>query len=153
MHEKGKIACLLANEFEDSEFQVPCDWLSAAGYPVEIIGAKAGEMLTGEKGRETVIVDLSIDEADVDSYEGLLIPGGHSPDYLRADERFVEFVRAFDATGRPIAAVCHGPQLLLTAELQAGRTLTAWKTVRGDLRQAGAPPATPRSTAVAARGR
>ena len=100
MHEKGKIACLLANEFEDSEFQIPCDWLSAAGYPVEIIGARAGEMLTGEKGRETVIVDLSIDEADVDSYEGLLIPGGHSPDYLRADDRFVEFVRAFDATGR-----------------------------------------------------
>ena len=51
MHEKGKIACLLANEFEDSEFQVPCDWLSAAGYPVEIIGAKAGDTLRGEKGR------------------------------------------------------------------------------------------------------
>jgi protease I len=84
------------------------------------------------------MVDLSIDEADVDSYEGLLIPGGHSPDYLRADDRFVEFVRAFDATGRPLAAVCHGPQLLLTAELQAGRTLTAWKTIQGDLRQAGA---------------
>ena len=138
MHEKGKIACLLANEFEDSEFQVPCDWLSAAGYPVEIIGAKAGDTLRGEKGRETAIVDLSIDEADVDSYEGLLIPGGHSPDYLRADDRFVEFVRAFDATGRPLAAVCHGPQLLLTAELQVGRTLTAWKTIQGDLRQAGA---------------
>jgi len=138
MHEKGKIACLLANEFEDSEFQIPCDWLSAAGYPVEIIGARAGEMLTGEKGRETVVVDLSIDEADVDSYEGLLIPGGHSPDNLRADDRFVEFVRAFSATGRPLAAVCHGPQLLLTAELQVGRTLTAWTTVQGDLRQAGA---------------
>ena len=138
MHEKGKIACLLANEFEDSEFQVPCDWLSAAGYPVEIIGAKAGDTLRGEKGRETAVVDLSIDEADVDSYEGLLIPGGHSPDYLRADDRFVEFVRAFDATGRPLAAVCHGPQLLLTAELQVGRTLTAWKTIQGDLRQAGA---------------
>jgi deglycase len=138
MHEKGKIACLLANEFEDSEFQIPCDWLSAAGYPVEIIGARAGEMLTGEKGRETVIVDLSIDEADVDSYEGLLIPGGHSPDNLRADDRFVEFVRAFSATGRPLAAVCHGPQLLISAELVRGRTLTAWKTIQGDLRQLGA---------------
>jgi len=75
---------------------------------------------------------------DVDSYEGLLIPGGHSPDVLRADDRFVEFVRAFDSTGRPIAAVCHGPQLLLSAELQRGRTMTAWPTVQGDLRQAGA---------------
>ena len=58
--------------------------MSAAGYPVEIIGAKAGDTLTGDKGRQTATVDLSIDEADVDSYEGLLIPGGHSPDYLRA---------------------------------------------------------------------
>jgi protease I len=138
MHDKGKIACLLADGFEDSEFQIPCDWLSAAGYTVEVIGAKAGDALQGEKGRETVVVDLSIDEADVDAYEGMLIPGGHSPDVLRADDRFVEFVRAFDATGRPLAAVCHGPQLLLTAELQAGRTLTAWPTIQGDLRQAGA---------------
>jgi protease I len=138
MAEKGKIACLLANDFEDSEFQIPCDWLSAAGYTVEIIGARAGETLNGEKGRETAVVDIAIDEADVDDYEGMLIPGGYSPDKLRADERFVEFVRAFDATGRPLAAVCHGPQLLLTAELQGGRTLTAWATVQGDLRQAGA---------------
>jgi protease I len=138
MHEKGKIACLLANGFEDSEYQVPTDWLSAAGYPIEIIGAHAGDALKGEKGRQTAIVDLSIDEANVDDYEGLLIPGGYSPDALRADERFVEFVRAFNATGRPLAAVCHGPQLLLTAELQAGRTLTAWPTIQGDLRQAGA---------------
>ena len=138
MHDKGKIACLLADGFEDSEFQIPCDWLSAAGYTVEVIGARAGDALRGEKGRETVVVDLSIDEADVDAYEGMLIPGGHSPDILRADDRFVEFVRAFDATGRPLAAVCHGPQILLTAELQAGRTLTAWPTIQGDLRQAGA---------------
>jgi protease I len=138
MHDKGKIVCLLADGFEDSEFQIPCDWLSAAGYTVEVIGARAGDVLQGEKGRETAVVDLSIDEADVDSYEGMLIPGGHSPDILRADDRFVEFVRAFDATGRPLAAVCHGPQILLTAELQAGRTLTAWPTVQGDLRQAGA---------------
>jgi len=138
MHDKGKIACLLADGFEDSEFQIPCDWLSAAGYTVEIIGTRAGDALKGEKGWETVVVDLSIDEADVDSYEGMLIPGGHSPDILRADDRFVEFVRAFDATGRPLAAVCHGPQILLTAELQGGRTLTAWPTIQGDLRQAGA---------------
>ena len=105
MHEKGKIACLLADGFEDSEFQIPCDWLSAAGYPIEIIGAHAGDALRGEKGREVVVADLSIDEADVDDYEGLLIPGGHSPDVLRADDRFVEFVRAFDATGRPRGGV------------------------------------------------
>ena len=138
MHEKGKIACLLANGFEDSEFQVPCDWLMRGRLPGRDHRREGRRRAEGREGTGDGVVDLSIDEADVDSYEGLLIPGGHSPDILRADDRFVEFVRAFDATGRPLAAVCHGPQLLLTAELQGGRTLTAWQTIQGDLRQAGA---------------
>lgn len=135
---KGKIACLLAAGFEDSELRVPYDGLRAAGYTVEIIGAKAGQELTGDKGKETVTTNLGIDDANVEEYEALLIPGGYSPDKLRVDQRFVEFVKEFDVTRRPLAAVCHGPQLLLTAELVRGRTLTAWPTVQGDLRQAGA---------------
>jgi protease I len=134
----GKVACLLAAGFEDSEFRVPHDRLLQAGYAVEIIGAKPGEKLRGDKGKETATTDLGIDDAEPDDYAALLIPGGYSPDELRADERFVEFVKDFDATKRPLAAVCHGPQLLLTAELTRGRTLTAWPTVQGDLRQAGA---------------
>jgi protease I len=133
-----RIACLLAAGFEDSEFEVPVQRLRAAGYVVEIIGAKVGEELQGYKARVTARVDLSIDEARVDDYEGLLIPGGHSPDKLRADPRFVSFVKSFNETGRPLAAVCHGPQLLMTAGLVKGRTLTAWPTVQGDLRLAGA---------------
>jgi protease I len=136
--QKGKIACLLAAGFEDSELRVPYDRLRQAGYTVEIIGFKAGEKLPGEKGKETATTDVGIDDADVSEYEGLLIPGGYSPDKLRVDQRFVDFVKEFDVTRRPLAAVCHGPQLLLTAELVRGRTLTAWPTVQGDLRQAGA---------------
>jgi protease I len=136
--QKGKIACLLAADFEDSEFRVPYDRLRQAGYAVEIIGFKAGDKLHGEKGKETATTDLGIDDAVVSEYEGLLIPGGYSPDKLRADQRFVDFVKEFDVTRRPLAAVCHGPQLLLSAELVRGRTLTAWQTVQGDLRQAGA---------------
>jgi protease I len=68
----------------------------------------------------------------------LFIPGGHSPDYLRADERFVQFTKNFDRTGKPIAAVCHGPQLLASAHLVRGRTLTAWQTIQDDLAQMGA---------------
>ena len=135
---RGKVACLLASGFEDSEFRIPTDRLRQAGYQVDIIGMKAGEKLQGEKGKETAVPNLSIDEAEADDYVALLIPGGYSPDKLRADPRFVEFVKEFDATGRPLAAVCHGPQLLLTAELVKGRRLTAWSTVQGDLRQAGA---------------
>ena len=134
----GRIACLLAEGFEDSEFRIPYDRLKQAGYLVEIIGVNAGQKLEGERKRETATTDFGIDEVQVADYQGLLIPGGYSPDKLRADERFVAFVKEFDRTGRPLAAVCHGPQLLLTAELQRGRTLTAWKTVQSDLRQAGA---------------
>jgi len=133
-----KIACLLADGFEDSEFRIPYDRLRSSNYQVEIIGMKAGQELTGYKKRETATTDRAIDDADPKSYAGLLIPGGQSPDHLRVDPRFVTFVKEFDATGRPLAAVCHGPQLLLSAELQRGRTLTAWVTVQGDLRQAGA---------------
>jgi len=136
--QQGKIACLLASDFEDSELRIPCDRLRAAGYVVEIIGFHAGERLEGKRGDEAVVTDLAIGDADATAYEGLLIPGGYSPDKLRADERFIAFVREFDQTKRPLGAVCHGPQLLLSAELQRGRTLTAWKTVQGDLRQAGA---------------
>jgi protease I len=135
---RGKVACLLASGFEDSEFRVPVDRLRQAGYQVDIIGMKAGEKLQGYKGRETAVPNLSIDDADEDDYVALLIPGGYSPDKLRVDQRFVDFVKDFDATGKPLAAVCHGPQLLLTAELVKGRRLTAWATVQGDLRQAGA---------------
>jgi protease I len=134
----GRIACLLASGFEDSEFRVPYDRLRQAGYLVEIIGVRAGEKLEGEHERETATTDFGIDEVQVADYQGLLIPGGYSPDKLRADQRFIDFVKEFDATRRPLAAVCHGPQLLLAAELQRGRTLTAWKTIQSDLRQAGA---------------
>jgi len=134
----GKIACLLASGFEDSEFDIPRQRLEQAGYQVEVIGAKVGDELKGDKGRVTTKVARSIDEARPEDYEGLLLPGGHSPDTLRADQRFVSFVRAFDQTKRPLAAVCHGPQLLIAAGLVKGRTLTAWQTIQDDLKQIGA---------------
>lgn len=135
----GKIACLLGDGFEDSEFRVPYDALKKAGYTVEIIGAKAGQELKGYKGKEKVAAERSIADASPRDYQGLLIPGGQSPDHLRVDQRFVQFVRDFDRTGRPLAAVCHGPQLMMAAEIVGkGRTLTAWETVQHDLKYTGA---------------
>ena len=135
---QGRIACLLGPGFEDSEFRVPYDALKNAGNQVDIISTKAGVELKGYKGKETVKADKGIDEVRPEDYQALLIPGGHSPDQLRKDKKIVEFVKKFDALKRPLAAVCHGPQLLLTARLVRGRTLTAWETVQGDLEQAGA---------------
>ena len=135
---EATVICLLGQGFEDSEFRVPYDRLRGAGIKVDIVGTKAGEELKGYRGKETVRTDRGIDDVRPDQYAALFIPGGYSPDHLRADDRFVAFVKAFEATGHPIAAVCHGPQLLISAELVRGRTLTAWKTIQGDLRQMGA---------------
>jgi protease I len=133
-----KIACVLGQDFEDSEFRIPYDRLKEEGYQVDIIGLKAAEELEGYKGRERVKAEKGIDQVRADDYDALLIPGGYSPDHLRADKRMVDFVRQFDQAGKLIAAVCHGPQLLISAHLVKGRTLTAWQTVQDDLQQIGA---------------
>lgn len=131
-----RIAALVGPEFEDSEFRVPYDAYRAAGHQVVVIGQKEGQALEGHKKREQIKVERSIGDVKPEQFDALFIPGGHSPDYLRADERMVDFVRAF--ANKPIFAVCHGPQLLITAEMVRGRTMTAWKTVQTDLRNAGA---------------
>jgi len=77
-----------------------------------------------------VKADKGIDQVRPEDYAALLIPGGSSPDHLRADRRLVEFVKRFDEEGKPIAAVCPGPQILITAGLVKSRTLTAWPTIR-----------------------
>lgn len=134
----AKVACILGEEFEDSEFRVPYERMKKAGIDVEIIGAKPGQELHGHKGKEKVTTEKGIDEVKPANYDALFIPGGYSPDHLRADERFVEFVKETDELKKPIAAICHGAQLLMSAGLVKGRTLTAWKTVQGDLELAGA---------------
>jgi protease I len=98
-----RVAVLLGQGFEDSEFRVPYDRLVEAA-TVEIIGTRAGEELAGYRGREKVRADRGIDDVRPGDYDLLLLPGGQSPDHLRADERFVRFVRDFDATGRQIGA-------------------------------------------------
>ncbi len=132
------IAVLLAPGFEDSEYAIPAARLHEAGFRLDIIGSEAGKELQGDKKEVTVKTTNGIDDVRPEDYALLLIPGGHSPDKLRADARFVRFVAAFDKQGKPIAAVCHGPQLLAAAHLVKGRTLTAWPTIQDDLRQMGA---------------
>jgi deglycase len=131
-----RIACLIAAGFEDSEFRVPYDHLRAAGHEVKLIGFTRGDTLHGERGREIVRTDLGIDDVAPLEFDALFIPGGHSPDSLRADPRMVAFTRGF--RDKPILTICHGPQLLITADLVRGRTLTAWKTIQADLRCCGA---------------
>ena len=128
----------VAADFEDSEFTVPRKRLAAAGHTVVVIGAKAGEKVTGKQGKETARIDKAVGDAHPENYDALVIPGGYSPDHLRTDPAMVSFVRRFGESRRLIAAVCHGPQLLIEAGLVQGRRMTSWPSVRKDLENAGA---------------
>jgi protease I len=132
------IACIVEDEFEDSELRVPYDALTGAGHTVVLISRKVGQELHGKKKQERVLADRAIDDVIVRDYEALLIPGGKSPAKLRDDRRFLSFVQEFAKTGKPIAAICHGPQLLISADLVRGRTMTAWPEVQKELAAAGA---------------
>lgn len=134
----AKVAIPVGADFEDSEFTVSCDRLREAGHSVTVFGAKAGEILAGKQKKATARIEKSAGDLDAQDFDALVIPGGHSPDELRTDEDVVSFVKRFGETGKPIAAVCHGPQLLIEAELVDGRTLTSWPSVRKDLENAGA---------------
>lgn len=131
-----RIACVLAKDFEDSEFKVPYDAFRQAGHEVTVIGADAATELRGKKGKETITTDMAIADADADDFDALFIPGGKSPAQLAADARFVDFAERF--ASKPIFAICHGPQLLIAANMVRGRVMTAWPAVQEELAAAGA---------------
>ncbi len=133
-----KIACLLDAGFEDSEFQDPYQSFRDAGHQVVLVGKQAHQPLTGNRGRVTIGSERGIDEVRPQDSDALFLPGGSSPDHLRADPRVVEFTREFADSEKPVLAICHGPQLLLSADRVRGRTMTAWRTVQGDIGHAGA---------------
>jgi protease I len=135
----GKKICILAGQgFEDMELMYPLFRLRyEACANVQVVGMKKGDRLVGEHGMP-VTVDVSLDEASPGDYDALVIPGGYSPDKLRLNPEPVKFVQEFAETGRPIAAICHGPQLLITAKLLDGLDATGWQSIRVDLENAGA---------------
>ncbi len=133
-----RIACVLASGFEDSEFSEPYDAFLKAGHEVTIIGLKANETLHGKKGEATALAEKSFEDVSPADFDALFIPGGQSPDKLRAHEEPVIFVKEMMAKSKPTLVICHGPQLLLTADEHKRHRMTAWKTVQGDLKKAGA---------------
>ena len=133
-----KVACVLASDFEDSEFSEPHQALLEAGHGVTVIGLEAGATLAGKKGKAKASVEKTFAEVSPDQFDALLIPGGSSPDKLRAHDEAVRFVKAMMRSGKPAMVICHGPQLLLTADEYKGHKMTAWKTIQGDLKKAGA---------------
>lgn len=132
---------LAADGFEKVELVVPLRALRAAGAEVDVVSLRRGRIrgVNLHLPASRVRVDKAIGDADPGRYDGLLLPGGFiNPDLLRQSAPAREFVRAFAASGKPIASLCHGPWVLASAGLLEGRTLTSWPGIRDDLVNAGA---------------
>jgi deglycase len=137
----GKVFAILAtNGFEQSELLEPKKALEDAGARTEVISPKPGAIRgwTHQEWGDEVTVDVVLDAAKPDHYDGLVLPGGvMNPDHLRMEPRAVDFVRAMYDGHKPIAAICHGPWLLIEAGLAKGAKLTSWPSLCTDIRNAG----------------
>jgi protease I len=136
-----KVAIIVDDNFEQAEMTSPRQTLEQAGAQVTLISPEKGP-LTGrqhdvEPG-DKFNVDLSLDQANPDDFDALMLPGGSvNADHLRVNEKAQAFVRNFDQQGKPIAIICHAPWLLVSADLVKGRTLTSWPSLQVDIRNAG----------------
>jgi len=132
------VAVIIADMFEDSEYTEPARAFKEAGHTVVHLGLKKGATVRGKKKDAPVTVDQAVQDASVDGFDALLIPGGYSPDKLRAHNAAVRFVREFVESGKPVFSICHAPQLLVTAQVLDGRRITGWKSIIQDIKNAGA---------------
>ncbi len=136
-----RVAILATDGFEQVELTEPLNRLREAGAQVEVVSPRGGQiqgMDHQEKG-QMVMVDLTLDQADPQNYDCLVLPGGvANPDSLRMNKEAVDFVEYFNQTGKLVAAICHGPWTLIEADMVRGRTMTSWPSLKTDLRNAGA---------------
>jgi protease I len=132
---KPKVVMVLANNFEDSEAIDPKNHLEALGADVVTVGAEKGTV-SGKKGA-TLEVDKTFGEVTPDEFQMLVIPGGGAPENLRIVDDAVEFTRRFVESGKPVGSICHGPQLLISANVLKGRTVTGVNKIRDDIKNAG----------------
>jgi protease I len=136
-----KIAILATDGFEQVELTEPRKALDQAGATTVVISPKEGE-IKGWKTKDwgdTVKVDKALENANPNDYDALVLPGGViNPDHLRMDPKAVNFVKQFVATGKTVAAICHGPWTLLEAGVLKGKTVTSWPSLKTDLKNAGA---------------
>lgn len=131
-----KALIISADNFEDSELLVPYYRLLEEGIGVDVASMKKGA-IKGKHGYE-VAVDKTLDEVNPDDYALLVLPGGNAPESVRKEPAALEIARHFFAGNRPVSAICHGPQTLITAGLLKGRRATCYKTVAQEMRDAGA---------------
>lgn len=135
-----RVAILAADGFEQIELEGPMTALQEAGATVSIVspGSKKIQGMNHADKGDLFDVDVALDDANPDDFDALMLPGGlMNPDTLRSTPAAVDFVRAFGIAGKPIAAICHGPWVLIEAGLVRGRRLTSWPAIRTDVKNAG----------------
>lgn len=136
-----RVAILATNGFEQSELMEPRQQLKDAGFSVQVVAPK-GPQIRGWKDKDwgdSVDVDAELSSVSANDFDALVLPGGViNPDMLRIDAAAIAFIKAFDAAGKPLAAVCHGPWLLVEAGAAKGREVTSWSSLKTDLTNAGA---------------
>ncbi|RIV22614.1 type 1 glutamine amidotransferase [Fibrisoma montanum] len=136
-----KIAALMTEGFEQVEYTEPRKALEEAGATVHLIAPKGGEIKAWDETDwgDSFPVDLSVDAADPNQYDALLLPGGvMNPDKLRMETKAVQFVKSFFDQKKPVAAICHAPMMLIEADVVRGRKITSYPSLQTDLRNAGA---------------
>jgi len=131
-----RVAVLVEDGFEDSELSGPVAGLSEAGLVVTLVGPLAAREYTGKRGL-VVTSDIAAGAARSAAFDALVIPGGHAVDRMRMRHAMVDLTRAMSADGKPVAAICHGPQLLISAGVLRGRTVTCWPSIAIDVTNAG----------------
>ncbi|TYR79186.1 type 1 glutamine amidotransferase [Priestia megaterium] len=132
------VAVLVTDLFEDVEYTDPAKAFEEAGHTLTTIDVEKGKEVTGKQGETTLTIEKGIDDVNPEEYDALFLPGGFSPDILRANDRVVAFTKAFMDADKPVMAICHGPQLLITSETLKGRDVTGYKSIEVDLKNAGA---------------
>jgi protease I len=133
-----RIAILAEEDFEDSELMEPMRAMKNAGAKVVIIGSGSQETYRGKRGSATVRVDATANKVKAEDFDAIIVPGGYATDKMRSHQSMVDLVRKAHDLGKVVAAICHGPQLLISANIVRGRRVTSWSSVAADLRNAGA---------------
>jgi protease I len=133
----SRIAVIITDMFQDIEYQKPADAFRKAGHEIVHVGLRAGSEVKGEHGA-VVKIDTAVSDASVNDFDALFIPGGYSPDKLRVNPDAVRFAKEFMTSNKPVFAICHAAQLLITAEVLKGRRVTGWMSISQDIKNAGA---------------
>ncbi|MYL57769.1 DJ-1/PfpI/YhbO family deglycase/protease [Virgibacillus halodenitrificans] len=134
----ARVAFLLDTQFEDSEMKSPYEEIKTEGHEVIIVGNESGTLCNGKNNEVSYLTEISSKEALSEHFDAVIIPGGLAPEALRVNEDTINFVKLLNEQSKIIAGICHGPQVMISADIVKGKTLTCFKGIRDDVINAGA---------------